>query len=107
MCWWVWYAQVEAELTSSDEHWLEVAKGCAVCCHVASPFPLSKPKHEDDLIKPVRLLPGLLCSMACSLACSAATTNVALARDSEMSREMCRPHHTLLGVDVVTCVWWS
>ncbi len=38
----------------SDGGWAEAAKGCDFVLHVASPFPLSVPKHEDELIIPAR-----------------------------------------------------
>ena len=42
-----------ADLTS-DEGWPEAVAGCDYVLHVASPFPLGPPKHEDDLIVPAR-----------------------------------------------------
>lgn len=39
---------------SKDEGWDEACKGCTYVLHVASPFPASAPKHEDDLIVPAR-----------------------------------------------------
>lgn len=42
-----------ADLTR-DEGWAEAAQGCDYVLHVASPFPLSQPKNEDDLIIPAR-----------------------------------------------------
>lgn len=42
-----------ADLTS-DEGWPEAVAGCEYVLHVASPFPLGPPKHEDDLIVPAR-----------------------------------------------------
>jgi nucleoside-diphosphate-sugar epimerase len=44
---------VTADL-SADEGWAEAAAGCAYVLHVASPFPLAQPKHEDELIVPAR-----------------------------------------------------
>ncbi len=38
----------------SDTGWPEAVAGCDYVLHVASPFPLSVPKHEDDLIIPAR-----------------------------------------------------
>jgi nucleoside-diphosphate-sugar epimerase len=38
----------------SDAGWTEAAAGCDFVLHVASPFPLGVPKHEDDLIVPAR-----------------------------------------------------
>src|SRR5271166_5775288 len=37
-----------------DAGWPEAAAGCDFVLHVASPFPLAVPKHEDDLIVPAR-----------------------------------------------------
>lgn len=37
-----------------DAGWPEAVAGCAYVLHVASPFPSSLPKHEDDLIIPAR-----------------------------------------------------
>ena len=34
--------------------WEDAASGCDAVLHVASPFPLALPKHEDDLIQPAR-----------------------------------------------------
>jgi nucleoside-diphosphate-sugar epimerase len=44
---------VEADLTA-DDGWAEAVAGCDHVLHVASPFPLGRPKHEDDLIVPAR-----------------------------------------------------
>lgn len=44
---------VAADLRS-DEGWKEAVEGCTYVLHVASPFPLGVPKHEDDLIVPAR-----------------------------------------------------
>ncbi|WP_260736418.1 SDR family oxidoreductase [Tunturiibacter lichenicola] len=43
----------EANLTH-DRGWPEAVIGCRFVLHVASPFPASAPKHEDDLITPAR-----------------------------------------------------
>ena len=43
----------EADLTA-DAGWLEAVAGCDYVLHVASPFPLGAPKHEDDVIIPAR-----------------------------------------------------
>ncbi len=37
-----------------DAGWAEAVAECTYVLHVASPFPLNKPKHEDDLITPAR-----------------------------------------------------
>lgn len=37
-----------------DEGWEDAVKGCDYVLHVASPFPLGVPKHEDELIIPAR-----------------------------------------------------
>ncbi|MGB0498495.1 MAG: SDR family oxidoreductase [Rubricella sp.] len=42
---------VELDLTS-DEGWAEAMAGVDVLMHTASPFPLSQPKDEADLIRP-------------------------------------------------------
>ena len=42
---------VEADLTK-EEGWKEVVQGCTYVYHLASPFPLSTPRNEDDLIVP-------------------------------------------------------
>jgi nucleoside-diphosphate-sugar epimerase len=42
-----------ADLTS-DAGWEDAVSGCDYVLHVASPFPLGPPKHEDDLIVPAR-----------------------------------------------------
>ena len=44
---------VAADLTA-DDGWAEAAAGCDHVLHVASPFPLGVPKHEDELIVPAR-----------------------------------------------------
>ncbi|MCW2989751.1 MAG: nucleoside-diphosphate-sugar epimerase [Solirubrobacterales bacterium] len=44
---------VTADL-SADDGWAEAVAGCAYVLHVASPFPLAQPKHEDELIVPAR-----------------------------------------------------
>jgi nucleoside-diphosphate-sugar epimerase len=44
---------VTADLTA-DDGWAEAVAGCEYVLHVASPFPLAQPKHEDDLIVPAR-----------------------------------------------------
>jgi nucleoside-diphosphate-sugar epimerase len=38
----------------SDDGWADAVSGCDFVLHVASPFPLGPPKHEDDLIVPAR-----------------------------------------------------
>lgn len=43
----------EADLTQ-DRGWSEAVSGCRFVLHVASPFPASVPKHEDELIVPAR-----------------------------------------------------
>jgi nucleoside-diphosphate-sugar epimerase len=44
---------VEADLMQ-DRGWPEAVSGCRFVHHVASPFPSSTPKHEDELIVPAR-----------------------------------------------------
>ena len=43
----------EADLTR-DEGWVDATTDCPLILHVASPFPLDNPKHENDLIIPAR-----------------------------------------------------
>ncbi|HLJ86990.1 MAG TPA: aldehyde reductase [Candidatus Angelobacter sp.] len=38
----------------NDAGWTEAAAGCEYVLHVASPFPPTVPKHEDELIVPAR-----------------------------------------------------
>lgn len=38
----------------NDAGWAEACAGCDALAHVASPFPLAVPKHEDELIVPAR-----------------------------------------------------
>src|SRR5262245_56874449 len=38
----------------ADAGWAEAVRGCDYVLHVASPFPMAVPKHEDDLIRPAR-----------------------------------------------------
>src|ERR1022692_4308435 len=38
----------------SDAGWPEAVAGCGFVLHVASPFPPTVPKHQDDLIIPAR-----------------------------------------------------
>lgn len=42
-----------ADLTS-DEGWAEAMAGCDLVLHVASPYPMAAPAHEDDLVVPAR-----------------------------------------------------
>ena len=44
---------VVADLTA-DAGWADAVAGCDYVLHVASPFPLNVPKHEDELIVPAR-----------------------------------------------------
>jgi len=44
---------VATDLTS-DAGWPEAVAGCDFVLHVASPFPMGAPKHEDELIIPAR-----------------------------------------------------
>ncbi|GGX57461.1 SDR family oxidoreductase [Streptomyces fructofermentans] len=44
---------VVADLTS-DDGWTEAVDGCAYVLHVASPFPPSRPRDENELIVPAR-----------------------------------------------------
>ena len=42
---------VEADLMK-PESWSKAVEGCKYIMHVASPFPLGNPSHEDEVIKP-------------------------------------------------------
>jgi nucleoside-diphosphate-sugar epimerase len=44
---------VVADLTA-EAGWVDAVAGCEYVLHVASPFPLGQPKHEDELIVPAR-----------------------------------------------------
>ena len=44
---------VAADLTG-DAGWTAAVSGCEFVLHIASPFPASVPKHEDELIVPAR-----------------------------------------------------
>jgi nucleoside-diphosphate-sugar epimerase len=44
---------VAADL-NEDAGWADAVAGCDFVLHVASPFPLGQPKHEDELIVPAR-----------------------------------------------------
>jgi nucleoside-diphosphate-sugar epimerase len=44
---------VEADL-EQDRGWAQAVAGCDFVLHVASPFPASVPRDEDDLIRPAR-----------------------------------------------------
>ena len=44
---------VSADLLS-DDGWGEAVSGCDYVLHVASPFPVATPRHEDELIVPAR-----------------------------------------------------
>lgn len=44
---------VHADLTA-DDGWAEAAAGCELVLHVASPFNVEAPEHEDDVIVPAR-----------------------------------------------------
>ncbi len=39
---------------NSPDNWQEAMKGCTAVLHVASPFPMELPKHEDVIIIPAR-----------------------------------------------------
>ncbi|MBK9926163.1 MAG: aldehyde reductase [Anaerolineales bacterium] len=49
---------VNADL-GKEEGWEQAVQGCEYVLHVASPFPLYEPEHEDELIKPA--VEGTLC----------------------------------------------
>jgi len=42
---------VEADLLDAS-CWKDIVKDCHVVMHVASPFPMANPQHEDDILKP-------------------------------------------------------
>ncbi len=44
---------MEANL-SSDKNWNEAVKGCDYVLHIASPTPVIKVTHEDEMINPAR-----------------------------------------------------
>lgn len=44
---------VQADLLE-DTGWAEAVRGCDYVLHVASPFPLLRPKNEEDLIRPAQ-----------------------------------------------------
>ncbi len=44
---------VQADL-QQEAGWAQAVVGCEYVLHVASPFPLAAPRHEDDLILPAR-----------------------------------------------------
>jgi nucleoside-diphosphate-sugar epimerase len=44
---------VEADLLK-DKGWVQAAEGCRYVMHVASPFPVAVPRHEDEVLKPAR-----------------------------------------------------
>ena len=46
--------EVAAADLTSDDGWADAVAGCEYVLHVASPFPLGQPKHEDELIVPAR-----------------------------------------------------
>lgn len=43
-----------AATLDDDAGWTQALQGCKYVHHIASPFPLELPKHEDDLIIPAR-----------------------------------------------------
>ncbi len=45
---------VVAAHLEDDAGWAEAVRGCQYVLHVASPFPATAPKHEDELIVPAR-----------------------------------------------------
>ena len=49
----------------NDAGWRDAIAGCDYVMHVASPLPMTAPKHEDDLIVPA--LDGILRVLAESL----------------------------------------
>jgi dihydroflavonol-4-reductase len=68
-------ALVQADLLK-DDGWAEAFKDCAYIMHVASPAPASKPKDDDELIKPAVdgmpqacRMPRHACAKICPIAC--------------------------------------
>lgn len=55
-------AVVEADL-SFDKSWPEAVAGCTYVLHVASPFPITEPKNENELVRhaPVAVVVPLRC----------------------------------------------
>ena len=53
----------EADL-ENDAGWAEAMEECDSVAHVASPFPLSTPRHPDELVKPARA--GALRALECA-----------------------------------------
>ena len=51
-------AFIAADL-QADADWPEAAAGCDQVLHVASPFPVGVPRHEDELIVPTRANDGI------------------------------------------------
>ncbi len=46
--------QVVAADLNADAGWREAARGCGYVLHVASPFPSSNPRNDDELVRPAR-----------------------------------------------------
>ncbi|KPP81860.1 MAG: NAD-dependent epimerase/dehydratase family protein [Erythrobacter sp.] len=53
----------EADL-ENDAGWAEAMEECDAVAHVASPFPMSTPRHPDELVKPARA--GALRALECA-----------------------------------------
>jgi nucleoside-diphosphate-sugar epimerase len=77
---------VTADLTS-DAGWGDAVSGCDFVLHVASPFPLGPPKHEDDLIVPAR---------------EGALRVLAAARDAQVRRVVMTSSFAAIGYGVPT-----
>jgi nucleoside-diphosphate-sugar epimerase len=75
-----------ADLTA-DAGWAEAVSGCDFVLHLASPFPLGPPKHEDDLIVPAR---------------EGALRVLAAARDARVKRVVMTSSFAAIGYGVPT-----
>ena len=77
---------VTADLMS-DAGWADAVSGCDFVLHVASPFPLGPPKHEDDLIVPAR---------------EGALRVLAAARDAQVKRVVMTSSFAAIGYGIPT-----
>jgi nucleoside-diphosphate-sugar epimerase len=75
---------VTADLMA-EAGWADAVAGCAFVLHVASPFPLGPPKHEDDLIVPAR---------------EGALRVLAVARDAQVRRVVMTSSFAAIGYGV-------
>ena len=77
---------VTADLMA-DAGWADAVSGCDFVLHVASPFPLGPPKHEDDLIVPAR---------------EGALRVLAAARDAQVKRVVMTSSFAAIGYGIPT-----